>query len=81
MCNTGAGAGSCAAAKTGPDRVRSNHKSTTIKQEGEGSPTVTRTGEGGCTPQMKYSAGMPRQEPNTATSYAKGGDGQGRQQG
>lgn len=38
---------------------------------------MSRTGAGGCTPQMTHPARIPRQEPNTATACAKGGDGPG----
>ena len=47
----------------------------------EGVPTQTRSGEGGCTPQTTHPAGMLRQDPNTATSCAKGTYGPGQLQG
>ena len=51
------------------------------KQEGEGPPTQTRTGAGGCTPQTTHQARTPRQEPSIATSCPKGDDSPRGQQG
>ena len=73
------------ASAPGPNRIRSVGGATThgrrTRQAGESVPPQTRSGAGGCTPQTTHQAGTLRQDPNTATSCAKGTYGPGQLQG
>ena len=79
-CKTGSSAGKRAGAKSDPVRRRSNH-AWMEGQAGMRKRAKTRSGAGGCTPQTAHQAGTLRQDPNTATSCAKGTDGPGQLQG
>ena len=73
------------ASAPGQNRTRSVGGATThgrrTRQASESVPTQTRWGAGGCTPQTTHQAGTLRQDPNTATSCAKGTYGPGQLQG
>ena len=67
---------SSAGADKEPNRRQSNLEWTYDQAEGEGLPTLTQTEAAACTPQTAHQARTPRQEPDIASLFAKGGTSQ-----
>ena len=72
LCKTGSGAGKCAGAESEPVRRRGNHEWTDDQAGRRRHATRKRTEAFGCTPQTTHQARKLRQEPDSATSCARG---------